>query len=105
MNRMDVDSADHEQAAQGELHPLIQHAGKIPTRKEARTAHAQSLALCWSLFWIGWMDSSTGPLLPTIQKFYNVFLFFLFELFRLLMDPTGRVRHSVLDIRPGLCGQ
>lgn len=60
-----------------ELDPLIrvQHDLKTPTRLEARTAHAQFLALCWSLFLLGWNDGSTGPLLPRIQKSYDVKLF------------------------------
>lgn len=29
-------------------------------------------ALCWSFFLEGWNDGSTGPLLPTIQRSYNV---------------------------------
>jgi len=69
---------DYEQArvqTQSELDPLIcrvQHDVGFPTRKEARTARAQFLALCWSLFLIGWTDGSTGPLLPRIQTFYHV---------------------------------
>ena len=86
---MDVDSADHEQAGEIELHPLIPtlqqlHDVKIPTRKEVRTAHAQFLALCWALFLLGWTDGSTGPLLPTIQKFYDV----LFSSF-FCLNPLG----------------
>lgn len=68
---MGIDSTlviNHEQS---ELDPLIPKA-TIPTRQEAYTARAQFLALCWSLFLIGWNDGSTGPLLPKIQKFYNV---------------------------------
>ena len=77
---MDVDSGDHEQAGEIELHPLIPtlqqpHDVKIPTRKEVRTAHAQFFALCWALFLLGWTDGSIGPLLPTIQKFYDVVFF------------------------------
>lgn len=32
----------------------------------------QFIALCWTLFLAGWNDGSIGPLLPRIQKFYNV---------------------------------
>ena len=35
-------------------------------------AHVRFLALCWSLFLIGWNDGSTGPLLPRIQSVYHV---------------------------------
>lgn len=68
---MDVETNLEEEI---ELEPLIhvQHDIKIPTRLEARTALAQFLALCGSLFLLGWNDGSTGPLLPRIQKVYNV---------------------------------
>lgn len=56
---------------------------KIPTRKEALTARAQFLALCWSLFVIGWTDGSTGPLLLRIQEYYEV---------RLCQDPGATQR-------------
>ena len=64
--------ADHEQSAHSELDPLIGNDVKVPTKQEACLARAQFLALCWALFVIGWNDGSTGPLLPRIQKFYNV---------------------------------
>jgi hypothetical protein len=58
----------------------VQHDVKIPTKKEARTARAQFLALCWSLFLLGWINGSTGPLLPSIQKSYDVSEPYLFIL-------------------------
>ena len=66
---LDVESTDR---AQSELDPLIGNDVKVPTKQEARLARAQFLALCWALFVIGWNDGSTGPLLPRIQKFYDV---------------------------------
>jgi hypothetical protein len=80
-NDSDVESTHHEESPQSELDPLIQRDIKTITKKEACVARAQFLALCWSLFVIGWNDGSTGPLLPSIQNFYNVscwpcFLFF-----------------------------
>ena len=70
----DVESTNHEQRAQSELDPLISNNVKlvVPTKKEARLARAQFLALCWALFVLGWNDGSIGPLLPRIQKFYDV---------------------------------
>lgn len=66
-------AVDHElEDAQSEPDPLIRHNAKVPTRMEVRTARAQFLALCWALFMVGWTDGSTGPLLPRIQKFYDV---------------------------------
>ena len=63
---------DHEQCLQSELDPLIQRDVKVLTKQEAQVARAQFLALCWSLFVMGWNDGSTGPLLPRIQIFYSV---------------------------------
>jgi hypothetical protein len=78
----DVESTHHEQPARSELDPLIQRDEKGPTKKESRMARAQFLALCWALFVIGWTDGSTGPLLPRIQKFYDVsWRFSFFDLF------------------------
>lgn len=34
-------------------------------------ARIQFMALCWTLFLLGWNDGSTGPLLPRIQEVYN----------------------------------
>ena len=61
----------------------------------------QFLALCLSLFVVGWTDGSTGPLLPRIQVFYDVswvglFLYLFF--FNLLWFFAGGIRNSVLDI-------
>jgi hypothetical protein len=69
---VDVESADHEQGVQSELDPLIQHVVKVPSVQEANVARAQFLSLCWSMFVMGWTNSSSGPLLPRIQVFYGV---------------------------------
>ena len=69
---VDVESTDHEQRLQSELNPLIQHVVKVPSKQEANVARAQFLALCWSMFVMGWTNSSTGPLLPRVQIFYGV---------------------------------
>ena len=69
---LDVESTDHDQHARSELDPLLGNDLKVLTKQEARSARAQFLALCWALFVIGWFDGSTGPLLPRIQKFYDV---------------------------------
>ena len=78
---LDVDSTDYERCIQTELDPLIQRNEKGPTKKEARIARAQFLALCWVLFVVGWIDGSTGPLLPRIQSFYDVSWRFSLRLF------------------------
>ncbi|KAF8234569.1 MFS general substrate transporter [Tricholoma matsutake] len=43
-----------------------------PSRKQVNKTRFQFIALCWTLFLAGWNDGSIGPLLPRIQKFYNV---------------------------------
>jgi hypothetical protein len=44
-----------------------------PTNKSLKSREKiQFFALCWSLFLLGWCDSSTGPLLPRIQNVYHV---------------------------------
>ena len=68
----EVESTHHEQLPRNELDPLIQRGKKVLTKKEARMARAQFLALGWALFVIGWTDGSTGPLLPRIQYVYDV---------------------------------
>ena len=66
----DVESIDQHQ--QSEFDPLLGNDLKVLTKQEARSARAQFLALCWAVLVIGWCDGSTGPLLPRIQKFYDV---------------------------------
>ena len=66
---LDVDSTDHEQSV---LDSLVQRDKKGPSKKEERVARAQFLALCWTLFVVGWTDGSTGPLLPRMRIFYDV---------------------------------
>ena len=74
----DVESTDHASdqldRVQSELDPLIQRDVKVPAKqaREAHVARSQFLALCLSMFVIGWTDGSTGPLLPRIQIFYSV---------------------------------
>ena len=51
--------------------PVISAEQKALYRRRSRLHFA---ALCWSFFLEGWNDGSTGPLLPTIQKHYNVSL-------------------------------
>ena len=79
---LDVESTDHERLehdhdvllVQSELDHLIQPDVKVPSKEEANVARAQFLALCWTMFVMGWTNSSTGPLLPRIQFFYDVSL-------------------------------
>ena len=84
LNRMDdsTDSEDGGEQIELEQFIHIEHDVKIPTRKEARTGRVQFLALCWSLFLMGWISGSTGPLLPSIQKSYDVSEPFILNLLR-----------------------
>ena len=34
--------------------------------------HIQFMALCWTLFLLGWNDGCIGPLLPRIKEVYHV---------------------------------
>ena len=101
-DRIDDYPTDHEDGEQIELQQFIptQHDLKVPTRMEARTARIQFLALCWSLFLMGWFSGSTGPLLPSIQKSYDVCepSSIFFDLLG-ATNYTGRVRYSFLAIR------
>ncbi|KIM36781.1 hypothetical protein M413DRAFT_20429 [Hebeloma cylindrosporum] len=54
-----------------ETTPLVQ-SDKLLSKKQERKARIQFLALCWSLFVLGWTDGTVGPLLPRIQEFYDV---------------------------------
>ncbi|OBZ67903.1 Bypass of stop codon protein 6 [Grifola frondosa] len=49
--------------------PVISPAQKAIYRWKSRMHFA---ALCYSFFLEGWNDGSTGPLLPTIQRFYGI---------------------------------
>jgi len=44
----------------------------VKRRNEKLLGRLQFLTLCWTLFLIGWNDSSTGPLIPRIREFYGV---------------------------------
>lgn len=101
----DVESTHHEQLAPSEVDPLILRAVKGTTKKEARLARAQFLSLCGALLVIGWTDGSAGPLLPRIQKFYDVGWLFPLFIFQLLMNFADRVRNCLLDICVAMLGQ
>ncbi|KAI0064407.1 MFS general substrate transporter [Artomyces pyxidatus] len=50
------------------LHP----ASIVRTPRHRRYALIHFAALCWCFFLEGWNDGSSGPLLPAIQRHYNV---------------------------------
>ncbi|KZT32778.1 MFS general substrate transporter [Sistotremastrum suecicum HHB10207 ss-3] len=53
-------------------HPDPSHISTAKTPAIRQKAHIQFFALCYSIFLAGWNDGTTGPLLPTIQRFYHV---------------------------------
>ena len=44
----------------------------VQTKAQRLCAHIQFATLCWTLYLAGWNDATTGPLLPRIQKVYDV---------------------------------
>ena len=71
----DLESTLHDERPPNELDSLIQHSEYKPSKKQARLAFLQFLSFCSALFMVGWTDGSTGPLLPTMTRFYGVSLF------------------------------
>ena len=90
---LDVESTGYDQRVQSELDPLIQRDVDVPTKQEAHVARVQFLALCWTMFMIGWTSSSSGPLLPRIQIFYDVSwpIRYSFNFFYQRFYSSGRV--------------
>ncbi|PPQ80104.1 hypothetical protein CVT25_001472 [Psilocybe cyanescens] len=71
------DSLSHYENGTAETAPLIHSErdallGRPLSKTEERAGRIQFLALCWSLFMIGWNDGSIGPLLPRIMQVYDV---------------------------------
>jgi len=54
--------------------PDGQIAVSEPSISAGLRAMIQFITLCFTLFLIGWIDGSTGPLLPRIQSVYHVLL-------------------------------
>lgn len=65
--------SDETEVEYTETTPLVQPSKPLSNTQE-RKARIQFLALCWSLFVLGWTDGTVGPLLPRIQQFYDVSL-------------------------------
>lgn len=70
---MDIESTSEESrsstSSSGSNAPMVSSAERNVQRRRARLCFA---AMCWCFFLAGWNDGSTGPLLPTIQRHYNV---------------------------------
>jgi len=52
----------------------IANITELQAKEFRRRSRIHFAALCWCLFLEGWNDGSPGPLLPALQKAYNVFL-------------------------------
>ncbi|KAF8137341.1 major facilitator superfamily domain-containing protein [Boletus edulis] len=75
----------------------------VQTKSQRLRARLQFATLCWTLYLAGWNDGTTGPLLPRIQKVYNlnfavVSLIFVFACVGFL---TGAFSNVVLNDRYG----
>ncbi|KAF9219515.1 MFS general substrate transporter [Gyrodon lividus] len=78
-------------------------SSKSQTKAQRLRAHIQFATLCWTMYLAGWNDGTTGPLLPRIQKVYNVnfavvSLIFVFACTGFL---TGAFSNVVLNGRYG----
>ncbi|KAH9003402.1 MFS general substrate transporter [Lactarius hatsudake] len=76
--------------------PDGQVAVSEPSNSAGPRAKIQFLSLCWTLFLIGWSDSSTGPLLPRIQSVYDVGFAVVSVIF--IANCIGFVAGSTLNI-------
>lgn len=67
------DSDVHKGASQLNSSTGTPNSGTVAqTEAQRLRARIQFATLCWTLYLAGWNDGSTGPLLPRIQKVYNV---------------------------------
>ncbi|KAJ7683015.1 major facilitator superfamily domain-containing protein [Mycena rosella] len=71
-----VEPSSHGSAASKNdlgISPTVVH-NNVDTRLRQHVVREriQLFALCWCLFMAGWNDGSAGPLIPRIQKVYNV---------------------------------
>ncbi|KAI6148519.1 major facilitator superfamily domain-containing protein [Pisolithus tinctorius] len=84
----------------GDVTPADQKGEENGQRRRARIQFA---TLCWSLYLAGWNDGTTGPLLPRIQRAYNVnfAVVSLLFVFACIGFITGALSNLVLDGRYG----
>lgn len=82
---------------------VISVDSKSHERGRRRRAHIQFATLCWTLYLMGWNDGTTGPLLPRIQRVYNVnfTIVSLLFVFACIGFITGALSNLVLDGRYG----
>lgn len=60
-------------------------------------------AVCFALFLEGWNLGATGPLIPAIQRFYNVSLFLTERYVFLISFGTGKLHTHCLDVPGSMC--
>jgi hypothetical protein len=70
----DADVEQQQQQQQRRRRPaeLETIVSVVPSKDSKRIANIQFVALCLTLFVVGWNDGTTGPLLPRIQAVYHV---------------------------------
>ena len=54
------------------IHTDAANDNVVQTKAQRHHARVQFATLCWTLYLAGWNDGSTGPLLPRIQRVYDV---------------------------------
>ena len=64
-----IAAARDDEASVASSVPFVSSAER---KRQKRKTYLCFATMCWMFFLFGWNDSSTGPLLPTIQRYYNV---------------------------------
>ncbi|PSR73982.1 hypothetical protein PHLCEN_2v10213 [Hermanssonia centrifuga] len=77
----------------GSTAPVISAAQRAIYRHKGRLHFA---ALCFSFFLEGWNDGTTGPLLPTIQKYYDIGFAIVSLLF--VLNCVGFLSGAILTV-------
>ncbi|EMD35453.1 hypothetical protein CERSUDRAFT_116208 [Gelatoporia subvermispora B] len=82
-----------EEAGASVSAPAVTPAQRAEQRRRSRMHFA---ALCYSLWLEGWNDGTTGPLLPVIQRHYNIGFTLVSLLF--VMNCIGFLSGSLLNV-------
>ncbi|OCH87228.1 MFS general substrate transporter [Obba rivulosa] len=77
----------------GSTAPVVSAAQKAEYKRKSRMHFA---ALCYSFWLEGWNDGTTGPLLPTIQRHYDIGFAIVSLLF--VMNCIGFLSGSLLNV-------
>lgn len=66
--------------------------------RQKKSALIQFLAICWSIYVVGWHDGSNGPLLPRIQEDYKVCLDVILG-YSMITSVAALIHCGINDIR------